>query len=693
MMNIRSYSYKYLNDKRLNSGVVKYRVISPISQNYKPKNFYRISSMRNLNQRNKLYLKNDSNINKSFPLNLQNNYSLRNQSSENKNPFLFNEIDKNKVPSYEEYDELIDQNLKDYQIIEIKKKKSKKPSISTKENISINNENIKNNETTSLKNTTNNNSIQIFENSKKLIRNLSEPYYKISIKDKNYQNPMESFNVISSNNNIFNQISDTSLLRQRYLFDNSVKKFEKYSSKFKVKMPKIRISDLASNKLLGDIPMVNLIKNNNINENNENNQNIKEDYSLPQIEKNKNELKLFSYFKYPSKNFPEGKQQFALCIINKFLILSGGISTNMKQMFLWKLNLETLEWSKINTTNHTNCRFDHTSVFFQNKIYFYGGRVKIDKSTVLSGLEIFDLETNTFHIPNISGGPQKRRNHISVLLGNQMLIHGGIGDDNEIFNDCYLLNLQPLKWISPIINKYKLAPQIFGHACCLAISSNILHNKKFNIYHYPDNDIFIKKNNNKYNNRGLYVFGGSMKEIGGLTNNLWVLVLGQRPIFWNKIDTKGIPPSPRIYHTMDYFEKSNCLIVHGGRNDNLSNSSALSNTFLLDLANFTWIKVDLYSNISGFKIISRYGHKSIIVSNKLIIFGGMNNNNYIGSTLFIVNLDFHYSILLKTTQQLMLESLKGNTDLQSKRKLKELKKELQRLQLGVVSQINLPPIK
>ena len=394
MMNIRSYSYKYLNDKRLNSGVVKYRVISPISQNYKPKNFYRISSMRNLNQRNKLYLKNDSNINKSISLNLQNNYSLRNQSPENKNPFLFNEIDKNKVPSYEEYDELIDQNLKDYQIIEIKKKKSKKPSISTKENISINNENIKNNETTSLKNTTNNNSIQIFENSKKLIRNLSEPYYKISIKDKNYQNPMESFNVISSNNNIFNQISDTSLLRQRYLFDNSVKKFEKYSSKFKVKMPKIRISDLASNKLLGDIPMVNLIKNNNINENNENNENIKEDYSLPQIEKNKNELKLFSYFKYPSKNFPEGKQQFALCIINKFLILSGGISTNMKQMFLWKLNLETLEWSKINTTNHTNCRFDHTSVFFQNKIYFYGGRVKIDKSTVLSGLEIFLLVLN-----------------------------------------------------------------------------------------------------------------------------------------------------------------------------------------------------------------------------------------------------------------------------------------------------------
>ena len=188
-------------------------------------------------------------------------------------------------------------------------------------------------------------------------------------------------------------------------------------------------------------------------------------------------------------------------------------------------------------------------------------------------------------------------------------------------------------------------PKVYGHASCLVIPSYILCNYKFNIYKYPDEDANEKKSLNKIKEKGLYIFGGvtDKEENGGLTNDLWILSLGQKPLVWKKINTNGTPPSPRYFHTMDFFEKSNYLVIHGGKNDNISSTSALDDTFVLDLENFEWVKIILYSNIQDFKVISRYGHKSTLFSNKLIIFGGVNNNNYVGSSLFIINLDFNFN--------------------------------------------------
>ena len=177
---------------------------------------------------------------------------------------------------------------------------------------------------------------------------------------------------------------------------------------------------------------------------------------------------------------------------------------------------------------------------------------------------------------------------------------------------------------------------------------------------------------------------------------IYVLVLGQKPIYWNKVKTHGTPPCPRYYHTMDYFEKSNFLIVHGGRNDSISSTSGLYDTFVLDLTNFGWVRIDLYSNVPDFKVFSRYGHKPSIVSNKLIILGGANNKNYIGSSLFIVNLDFYYNVNIKTEEQIMLENLKNKKDDPDfKEKYNKIKRNYRKSLkgIGVISPIILPPIK
>ena len=585
------------------------------------------------------------------------NNSIDNSNS-NSNCNRFNTL------SFEKYDEMIENSLNKYKPIYIKEDKKYEKHYQQKslENHFNKKSNYK---------PISNDKISRNNNKLKFLRQNSNPFVSIKINSKNfnYENPDESLKVLNCNNDIYNEINKDSFMRQKILYNNSlIKNYEDFILKYK--MPKIKISD--KSKINEDVPMVNLIEDQK-----------KEEELLPTIP-NTDDLKLFSYFKYPEKNFPESREQFSICIKNKNIILSGGLSTKMKEMNIWSLNIKNIQWSKISILENTDCRFGHTTIYYQQKIYFYGGRIKELNTSILIGLEIFSFTDKKFTSPNILNNPPNRRDHIAIKINNEMLIHGGIDYNNQILNDCYILNLQTLNWYEPIIEKYSNKPKIYGHTCCLVIPTNILTNIDFDIYKYPEEKLKLNPIN-KIKEKGLYIFGG--RNDFGLSNELWILIFGKIPLVWKKIETKGIPPSPRYFHTMDYFEKGNYLIVHGGRNDNISVTSALNDTFVLDLENLEWIFVNLYSNVKNFKVISRYGHKSTIFSNKLIIFGGMNNNNYIGSSLFIVNLDFYYNCDYKNDAERKIHYLKKDN------KRKQLKIELGKLKLGVVLPINLPPIK
>jgi hypothetical protein len=75
----------------------------------------------------------------------------------------------------------------------------------------------------------------------------------------------------------------------------------------------------------------------------------------------------------------------------------------------------------------------------------------------------------------------------------------------------------------------------------------------------------------------------------------------------------------------------------------------------------------------------------------------MNNNNYIGSSLFVVNLDFYYRSGGKITEdEVALQSLKASSNTlgpDCKMKMERLKKAISKHQLSIVPNINLPPIK
>ena len=502
---------------------------------------------------------------------------------------------------------------------------------------------------------------------------------KVVIPEQEYPNPFQSLGVIKANRHLYDEISKDFLYRQSDLFNQKIIDIQKYKSKFgSIKIQQTQVS--ASNNKY-DIPVIDLTEKKD-----------KQSFGINHILPQNGILKLFTYYKYPNKNFPEGREQFSLFSKGNEIIISGGITINMKTLTIWSLNLEKLEWKKININGYSYNRYGHTGIYYQNKIYFFGGKIKYQKNSMTCGLEVFNFQDGQFTAP--SAGkliPEPRRNHTAELLGNQIFIFGGITNTNEVLNDCFLLNINPLKWYTCIINKYTPGPHLYGHTSCVVIPTYILKNHKFSIYSYPN--IEPGKANSLIKEKGIYVFGGKSKEEGGISNQLWILVTGKKPLEWIQPNTKGKPPSPRYSHSMSFYERGNFLIIHGGRNDSISDNIALNDTYLFDLENFEWMKVELYSGMKDFKVLNRCGHQSMIYLDKLIIVGGMNNNNYLGSSLMIINMDFSYMSKPKTFEEIMMKELKDKNDIDSKRKLSKIKIDLKHNQLGIVTNITLPPIK
>ena len=506
---------------------------------------------------------------------------------------------------------------------------------------------------------------------------------KVTIPDQEYPNPFQSLGVIKANRHLYDEISKDFLYRQSDLFNKKIIDIQKYKNKFgSVKIQKTTVS-ASNNKGLYDIPVIDLTDKKDKH---------KENIGLMHILPQNGILRLFTYYKYPNKNFPEGREQFSLFSKGNEILISGGITINMKTLTIWSLNLEKLEWDKININGYSYNRYGHTGIFYQNKIYFFGGKIKYQKNSMTCGLEVFSFTDNQFSTPSVGKlNPEPRRNHIAELVGNQIFIHGGITNSNEVLNDSFILNLNPLKWMTTIINKYTPGPNLYGHTSSIVIPQYILKNHKFSIYSYPN--IEPGRVNSLIKEKGIYIFGGKSKEEGGISNQLWILVTGKKPLEWIQPNTKGKPPCPRYFHSMSFYERGNFLIIHGGRNDSLSDNIALNDTFLFDLENFDWLRVELYSGMKEFKVLNRCGHQSMIYLDKLIIVGGMNNNNYLGSALMIINMDFSYMNKPKSYEEVLVKELKEKTDLESKKKLSKIKLDLKHNQLGVVTNITLPPIK
>lgn len=80
----------------------------------------------------------------------------------------------------------------------------------------------------------------------------------------------------------------------------------------------------------------------------------------------------------------------------------------------------------------------------------------------------------------------------------------------------------------------------------------------------------------------------------------------------------------------------------------------------------------------------------------MLVFGGMNNNNYLGSSLFVVHLDLNTRPVLETEEEKVVHLLEKNIKSlghEGMERLKRLKKKALRRELSIIDEIILPPIK
>ena len=343
---------------------------------------------------------------------------------------------------------------------------------------------------------------------------------------------------------------------------------------------------------------------------------------------------LCSFFR-PPNCLPESREEFCMDYddIRKNIYLFSGNSSNINTHQLWKYNLLDNIWTSIEADYIPEARRGHTGVLYKNKFYIFGGIYL--NSNFLAKLEVFDFSTNSWLTNNYNYFLFKlRRNHIACLIGSQMLIHGGIDEDGQILDDSYILNLNNnLIWSKASIMPILIPPKLAYHSCCLAITSDILYSNKFNIYRMP-NSFIAKKFNSHIREIGMYVFGGKNKTI---CNDLWLLKIGKKPLEWEKVLTIGNPPCPRYLCSMNFFEKGNFIVIHGGKTKINEESFALNDTYLFELYRYQWLKVE-YGDKENF-VKKRCSHCSIICENKLFIFGGINDGAFNGSKFFVIDLD------------------------------------------------------
>ena len=362
-------------------------------------------------------------------------------------------------------------------------------------------------------------------------------------------------------------------------------------------------------------------------------------------------------YQYPSKNFPGSLSEFSVTQNEKECILFGG-NNSSKIPYVWKFNNSECSWELIKPDGNTTfSRAGHIAAYKNKNLYVFGGIYNQFKT--YADLEIFNFDTKIWISPSFKTKNliDLRRNHIGCTIGNAMFIHGGIDEKGEYLNDCYLLNYQPLQWRLPEIKKSEIkVPSLAYHSCCLIMPKDIREDPTFNLYKMISSERLKRINIKEI---GLYIFGGKTSETGGLNKNIYVLRIGGGSVEWIILNTLGLPPKRRFGASMSFYEEGNLLIIHGGRNCSKFDF-AFNDTFILDLYSLNWMKVDYFDKTKT--VARRFYHQSFVNDNYFYVFGGLNESNYLGSEMFILDLKSHKYCLKERQNYLDEKSEKKNNN-------------------------------
>ena len=391
-----------------------------------------------------------------------------------------------------------------------------------------------------------------------------------------------------------------------------------------------------------------------------------------------------------NNRIPNSRVQATFTKYLNLIYLYGGLSSSVLNDF-WTFDIATCKWKQQMLTNSNiayNFKYGHSSILYNDNLYFFGGNLNVNKIKYpLEDILIYNLRNKTLKIANFKrefGRFDKkyfripyRRNHICEVIGWNMVVHGGIDiekeysnknddmfflpdqintskNDNNVLCDFMMLDLNSLKWIKLDDIRYKIRSKgkkklrelkRAYHCSCLVLNNdNLLKGMNLNIFHSEftrDQNAILSPNDPNKNKHvfdpkyeGIYMFGGLDENLKP-TNSLYIIHIFKNPLVLFEPNCKGNPPSPRFSSTLNYYKGLNYIVLYG-------------------IMNFNWISVDLYGSINE----KRAEHCSEIIGDKLIIFGGCNETNFLNSKVFIVELDLFKNKRYKKILDFAKENLK-----------------------------------
>ncbi|XP_076902562.1 uncharacterized protein LOC143557357 [Bidens hawaiensis] len=251
-----------------------------------------------------------------------------------------------------------------------------------------------------------------------------------------------------------------------------------------------------------------------------------------------------------------------------------------------------------------------------------------------------------------NGGPGKRWGHTcNAVRGGQLLyVFGGYGEDNTQTNQVHLYNTTKRTW-SELEMQGALPVPRDSHSCT-AIGDKLF------VFGGTDGNVPLKDlhiletSTNTWMTpsvRGegpeareghsaaaigkrLFIFGGCGKSSDTLVEEYFddLYILNTETMVWKRVATMGIPPAKRNSHTCVSW--SNKIIVIGGED---TQNYYLSDVQMLDTDTLTWTK--LVTN--GEPLPPRAGHTTIALGKNLFVFGGFTDAEDLFDDLYMFDLE------------------------------------------------------
>lgn len=137
-----------------------------------------------------------------------------------------------------------------------------------------------------------------------------------------------------------------------------------------------------------------------------------------------------------------GRRHHTITLYENYIYIFGGFVKNREVPEIIKFDLETRHWEPI--TEFSFKQIGHTAVLNEDKIYLFGGK---NVSQLSNDLFEFDINSKTLKQIEVKGSkPPARYNHSCVYFDNQLFIYGGKNNSKSLFNDLWSFDMKSKEW-------------------------------------------------------------------------------------------------------------------------------------------------------------------------------------------------------------------------------------------------------